>query len=440
VELTGDAGAGWRNLPHRTVAASTRLIQHDVEREGWALIAARRCLPGPSACMVPTAATLQVASGDPATRTERMRAQSITLRTIRLRLREPFRISSGVTHDRTIMLAFVDFGGVEGVAECVAGETPHYSPETVETARWVIERHLAPALLGRELAHPSEATAVLDEAARGHRMAKATLEMAAWDAWARSEGRSLAEVLGGVASSVPAGVSLGIQDDTGALLDSIAGYVDQGYRRIKLKVKPGRDLAVLEAVRAAFPHVPLTVDANAAYTADDLDRLQELDRFGLSYVEQPFQEDALLLHAELQARLETDVCLDESITSPTRCEEALELDAARVVNIKPGRLGGHGPSRVVHDLCERASVPVWCGGMLESGVGRAHNVALASLPNMRLPGDTSASARYWERDVVVPAFELAPDGTVAVPTGPGIGVELDEDFLRSIEIDRVELR
>ncbi len=369
-----------------------------------------------------------------------MRAEKIVLRTIQLRLREPFRISSGVTHDRTIMLAYVDFGGVEGVAECVAGETPHYSPETVETARWVIERHLAPALLGRELGHPSEVTAVLEEVARGHRMAKATLEMAAWEAWARAEGTSLAAVLGGVAAAVPAGVSLGIHEDSSALIDSIAGYVEQGYRRIKLKVKPGRDLSVLEAVRAAFPDVSLTVDANAAYTAADLDRLEALDRFGLSYVEQPFDEDALLLHAELQARLSTDVCLDESITSPERCREALELDAARVVNIKPGRLGGHGPSLQVHDLCERAGVPVWCGGMLESGVGRAHNVALASLPNMRLPGDTSASARYWERDVVVPPFVLAPDGTVAVPTGPGLGVELDEDFLRAIEIDRVELR
>jgi O-succinylbenzoate synthase len=369
-----------------------------------------------------------------------MRAEKIVLRTIQLRLREPFRISSGVTQDRTIMLAFVDFGGVEGVAECVAGETPHYSPETVETARWVIERHLGPALLGRELSHPSDVTAVLEEEARGHRMAKATLEMAAWEAWSRAEGKALAEVLGGVAPAVPAGVSLGIHDDTSLLLDSIAGYVAQGYRRIKLKVKPGRDLAVLDAVRAAFPDVPLTIDANSAYRRVDLDHLQELDRFGLSYVEQPFQEDALLLHAELQARLETDVCLDESITSPERCGEALELDAARVVNIKPGRLGGHGPSLRVHDLCERAGVPVWCGGMLESGVGRAHNVALASLPNMRLPGDTSASARYWERDVVVPAFELDAHGTVAVPTGPGLGVELDEDFLRSIEVERVELR
>lgn len=369
-----------------------------------------------------------------------MRAQRIILRTIQLRLREPFRISSGVTHDRTIMLAFVDFGGVEGVAECVAGETPHYSPETVETARWVIERHLAPALLGRELGHPSEVSAVLDEVARGHRMAKAALEMAAWEAWARAEGKSLAQALGGVAAAVPAGVSLGIHDEIGSLLDSIAGYVDEGYRRIKLKVKPGRDLAVVDAVRTAFTDVVLTVDANAAYSAADLDRLVELDRFGLSFVEQPFQEDALLLHAALQARLETDVCLDESITSPERCGEALELDAARVVNIKPGRLGGHGPSLRVHDLCERANVPVWCGGMLESGVGRAHNVALASLPNMRLPGDTSASARYWEREVVVPAFELASDGTVAVPTGPGLGVELDEDFLRTIEVDRVVLQ
>jgi o-succinylbenzoate synthase len=365
-----------------------------------------------------------------------MRVDRIGLRLINLRLTEPFQISSGVTHQRTILLVSLDLGGVQGIAECVAGEAPSYSYETLATARWVIENHLAPALLGHSFDHPREVAPVLDRAARGHGMAKAALEMAAWEGYARSRGESLAAALGGEKAAVPAGVSIGIQPDTGALLERIARFLDQGYLRIKLKVAPGKDVAVLAAVREAFPDIPLTVDANAAYTMADLDLLASLDSFRLVLVEQPFPEEALLLHAMLQERMRTDICLDESITTPQRCREALALRAGRVINVKPGRLGGHGPSLDVHDQCAAASIPVWCGGMLESGIGRAHNVALASLENMRLPNDTSASARYWERDVVVPPFELAPDGMVAVPTGPGLGVEIDEDFLTSIEVAR----
>ncbi|HSH46617.1 MAG TPA: o-succinylbenzoate synthase [Longimicrobiales bacterium] len=363
-----------------------------------------------------------------------MRIEQVTLRTIALRLREPFRISSGVTRERRILLVFLEGDGVFGVGECVAGEAPNYSYETLETASWVLREHLAPAVLGVEFSAATELPPRLDRAAKGHRMARAALEMAAWDAEARSRDISLSRLLGGSQDAVPAGVSIGIQDDPDRLLEIIAGYLDQGYRRIKLKIEPGRDVEVLERVRDRYPEITLTVDANAAYGRDDLDRLASLDRFGLMLVEQPFPEDDLLLHAELQQRMETPVCLDESITSPARCREALHLDAGRVVNIKPGRVGGHGPSREIHDLCADAGVPVWCGGMLESGIGRAHNVALASLPNMKLPNDTSASARYWERDVVTPEFRLQEDGTVRVPQGPGIGVELDEDFLRAIEV------
>jgi o-succinylbenzoate synthase len=368
-----------------------------------------------------------------------MRVEKIGFRIVQLRLREPFRISSGVTHQRRILLVTVDLGGVGGVAECVAGEAPNYSYETLGTARLVLEKHLGPALLGQSFDHPREVAALLDRTARGHRMAKAALEMAVWEGYARGRTESLATVLGGEKAAVPAGVSIGIQPDTDALLDRIRGFLDQGYRRIKLKIEPGRDAAVLDAVRSGFPDTPLTVDANAAYGRDDLDLLASLDRFGLMLVEQPFPEESLLLHARLQERMTTDICLDESITTPERCREAVELRAGRIVNIKPGRLGGHGPSIQVHDLCASAGIPVWCGGMLESGIGRAHNVALASLPNMRLPNDTSASDRYWERDVVVPPFRLDADGMVAVPTGPGLGVELDEDFLRSIEVERGEL-
>lgn len=369
-----------------------------------------------------------------------MKIERIAWRLISLRLREPFRISSGVTRERRILLLALDLGGVDGVAECVVGEAPNYSYETLATARWAIEAHLGPALLGERFDHPREVAPFLDRVARGHRMAKAALEMAVWEGFARSRGEPLRTVLGGEKDRVPAGVSIGIQPDTDTLLDRIRGYLDQGYRRVKLKIAPGLDAPVLEAVRGAFPDTALTVDANAAYTREDLGRLAELDRFGLVLVEQPFPEDALLLHARLQERMDTAVCLDESITTPERCREALELGAGRIINVKPGRLGGHGPSLEVHDLCAAAGVPVWCGGMLESGIGRAHNVALASLPNMRLPNDTSASERYWERDVVVPPFRLDADGMVPVPTGPGLGVELDEDFLRAIEVERGQVR
>ncbi len=369
-----------------------------------------------------------------------MRVDRIDWTLIGLRLREPFRISSGMTHERPILIVKLDLGGVTGIAECVAGEAPNYSYETVATVRWVIDRHLAPALLGQRFQHPREIAPFLDRVARGHRMAKAALEMAAWEGFARGRGESLASALGGTRAAVPAGVSIGIQPDTDTLLARIAGFLDQGYRRIKLKIAPGRDEVVLDAVRAAWPDTALTVDANAAYGRDQLEHLASFDRFRLALLEQPFPEDAVLLHARLQERMSTPVCLDESITTPERCREAIELGATRVVNIKPGRLGGHQSSLEVHDLCAQAGIPVWCGGMLESGIGRAHNVALASLPNMRLPNDTSGSDRYWVRDVVSPPFRVDADGMVAVPTGPGLGVEIDEEFLRSIELESGEYR
>ncbi|HUG40310.1 MAG TPA: o-succinylbenzoate synthase [Longimicrobiales bacterium] len=368
-----------------------------------------------------------------------MRIERIVVREVGLELREPFRISSGLTRQRRILLVHIEGDGVDGVGECVAGEAPNYSYETVETARWALESHLGPAVLGAEVEGPGEIQVLLEGAAKGHRMAKAAIEMAVWDADARRRGVSLASHLGGTRASVPAGVSIGIQESMEGLLERIGGFLAEGYRRIKLKIEPGRDFAVLDGVRARYPEIPLTVDANAAYPVESLARVAELDRYGLMLVEQPFGEDEVLAHAALQARLETPVCLDETVTSPARCREALALAACRVVNIKPGRLGGHGASLAVHDLCAAAGVPVWCGGMLESGIGRAHNVALASLPNMRLPNDTSASARYWARDVVAPPFELDGEGMVRVPTGPGIGVELDEDYLAALEVGRVEL-
>jgi o-succinylbenzoate synthase len=365
-----------------------------------------------------------------------MSIDAVELQMIRLRLHEPFRISSGQTHDRHILLVSLHANGITGYGECVAAESPHYSAETIATARWVLEHHLIPAVLG---APADDARAVgrrLEGAARGHPMAKACLEMAAWDLQARATGRSLSALLGGVRDAVPAGVSIGIQDEIAVLLERVETFIDQGYRRIKLKIAPGFDLPVLAAVRARFPDIALTVDANSAYSSADFDHLQALDEFRLQMIEQPLGSDDLLDHAALQARIRTDLCLDESITSAGRCAEAIHLRSARIVNIKPGRVGGHAESIRIHDLCSRAGIPVWCGGMLESGIGRAHNVALASLPNFTLPNDTSASRRYWQRDIVEPPFELAPDGTVQVPRDPGIGVAIDEPFLASVRLSR----
>jgi o-succinylbenzoate synthase len=367
-----------------------------------------------------------------------MRIDGAELQTISLRLREPFRISSGTAFARRILIVRLHCDGITGYGECVAGETPHYSSETVDTARLVIDRYLLPAVLGREFAHPDELAARLDAAARGHRMAKAAIEMAGWDLAARLAGVPLATLLGGVRDAVDAGVSIGIQDDVPALLERIETFAAEGYRRVKVKIAPGWDVDVVGAIRLRFPELPLMVDANAAYVAADGPLLRRLDDSGLLMIEQPFGEDELLQHARLQQQLSTPLCLDESVTSPQRCEEALALHAGRIVNIKPGRLGGHAAASRVHDLCRDAGVPVWCGGMLESGIGRAHNVALASLPNFRLPGDLSASGRYWERDVITPPFTLR-DGRLGVPAGHGIGVEIDEDYLSALELDRVSV-
>jgi O-succinylbenzoate synthase len=368
-----------------------------------------------------------------------LRIERIVVRRLALRLRWPFASAGGTTVERPILLVHVDGPGVSGVGECVAFETPHYSPETIRTAAWMLERHLAPAVLGRAFGSAAEVSGLLDRTARGHPMAKAALEMAVWDAEARARDRPLASLLGGTRTSVEAGVVVGLAEDPDALLDRIEARLAEGYRRIKLKIEPGRDRRPLGAVRARYPDLDLTADANGAYGPDDSPALGDLDAFGLGYLEQPFAPDALAAHAALRGRVTTPICLDESIDTPGRCRDALALGACDVVNIKPGRVGGHGPAREIHDLCADAGLPVWCGGMLESGVGRAHNVALASLPNMSLPGDLSASDRYWERDIVVPAFTVDGEGRVEVPRRPGIGVELDEDYIRSIEASRVEL-
>jgi O-succinylbenzoate synthase len=369
--------------------------------------------------------------------------ESITLREIALALKEPFQISSGTQSHRRIVLAELrSADGVTGWGECAAGETPHYSPETADTAWLAIREWVAPRVLGRSFGGPEEIHPVLEKNFRGHNMAKGAIEMAAWELAARTEGVSLSKKLGGTRDRIRVGISLGIQASPEALVGKARAALERGYRKVKIKIKPGADIDYVRAVREALgPEAPLMADANNAYTLQDVDRLAALDELGLMMIEQPLAWDDILRHAELQKRLKTPVCLDESITSVDRAEDMISLHAGRIVNIKPGRVGGFVQSLAIHDLCEAHGIPVWCGGMLESGVGRAHNVALASLPNFTLPGDTSPSERYWEKDVVTPEWTMDREGWMNVPVDrPGMGVEVDLNRVDDLTVRRADLR
>jgi O-succinylbenzoate synthase len=350
-----------------------------------------------------------------------VKIERLELRLLRLPLVRHFETSFGRSDERAFLLVRAESGAGEGWGECVAEDTPYYSAETTETAWHVITAFIAPRVLGRRFDHPRDMLPAL-AAIRGHRMAKAAVEMAAWDLFARERGEPLWRVLGGNGRAIASGVSIGIQDTLDELVERVAIERAAGYRRIKIKIKPGWDVSAVEAVRAAHGAIPLMVDANAAYTLADAPQLAALDRFGLMMIEQPLDYDDLADHAALQRRIETPICLDESIHSAKDAALAIQSGACRVVNIKPGRVGGHAESIRVHDTCAAAGVPVWHGGMLESGIGRAHNIQLSTLPNFTLPGDIAASRRYYEEDLIDPPIEVAADGTVAVPEGPGIGV------------------
>jgi o-succinylbenzoate synthase len=364
-----------------------------------------------------------------------MRIAELHLHEIALDLVEPFAISSGIVHQRRIVLVEVrDAEGRSGWGECVAAETPHYSPETNETAWLALERWLAPRVLGRNFATASEVHGALEVGLKGHLMAKAALEMALWHLEAETKGIALARLLGGSRSEVEVGLSIGLQADTGTLLRKAEEARDRGYRRIKLKIAPGRDLDWVRAVREALgPDMALSVDANAAYTLDDVELMHGLDGLGLVMIEQPLMDDDLRRHALLQAQLDTPLCLDESIRGPRDLEDAIALGSGRALNIKPGRVGGHARSLILHDLALAQGWPIWCGGMLESGIGRAHNVALASLPGFTWPGDISPSSRYWREDVVDPEWTMSEEGLVQVPREiPGLGVRVRRDRIEAL--------
>lgn len=372
-----------------------------------------------------------------------LRLERLTLREIQLPLKEPFRISSGIqTIRRILLLELEDADGATVWSECVAPEEPNYTSEAIDTAWVAIRNWVAPRVLGQGFSDPAGVFPTLERDFRGHLMAKAAVEMGLWALDAERRGVPLAARLGGIRPCIEVGISLGIQSTPAALVERAARAAAAGYRKIKIKVAPGADVAFVRAVREALgPGAPLMADANNAYSLEDAGALLELDEFGLLMIEQPLAWDDLTRHAELQRRLKTPICLDESITSVERVQDMLALGSGRIVNIKPGRVGGFGPSMAIHDLCARNGVPVWCGGMLESGVGRAYNVALASLPNFVLPGDISPGARYWTQDVVTPEWVMSGDGLMPVPLDrPGIGVTLDRERIARLTVREERLR
>ena len=367
-----------------------------------------------------------------------MHIDHITLHHLRMPLLSPFETSFGRTVDRECILVTVYSEGLVGYGECAADRDPGYTYETSGTAWHILSAFLVPALLGQDIAGPAGFQARV-AGVRGHPLAKAGIELALWDLLGKREGKSLRELLGGARDRVAVGVSVGLQASPEALVETVRGYLAQGYGRIKVKIKPGRDIADAQAVRRAFPDIRLQVDANSAYTLETASVLRPLDDLNLLLIEQPLDEDDIWDHRRLQAEFRTPICLDESILSARHARQALEMDACRVINIKPGRVGGLSEAVAIHDLCLGRGVPVWCGGMLETGVGRAGNLALASLPGFTLPGDISATDRYYAEDVTEERFVLNPDSTITVPSGPGLGVTVNPDAVERFAVNRLEL-
>ena len=363
-----------------------------------------------------------------------MRIDKIVLREIRMRLRAPFETSFGVTQDRRILLVEAVVDGASGWGEVTTMESPSYNSETTDTAWHIISDFIAPQFVGVDV-HAASEIAPLLSFIRGHQMAKAGVENAIWDAEAQLRGIPLAKLLGGTLNEIACGVSLGIRKTPEMLVKKVEEELRSGYQRIKLKIKPGKDIDFVGAVRKEFPDIRLSVDANSAYELKDTAHLKELDQFNLLMIEQPLQWDDIYSHAKLQSQIRTALCLDECINNTAHALAAIESGACRIINIKLGRVGGHSSARQVHDLCWQHSLPVWCGGMLESGVGRAHNIAMSTLPNFKLPGDVSASQRYWNEDIIDPEVEVSSSGTIRVPVNPGLGFVVKRDL-----VDRLTVR
>jgi o-succinylbenzoate synthase len=368
-----------------------------------------------------------------------MKIEGITLREIHMPLVHFFETSFGRTTARRILLVTVHCEGVDGWGESVVGENPYYSSEWIETAWPTLIDHLIPALLGQRIESARECP-VLFAKVRAHRMAKAALENALWDAEAHQKNMPLWKLLGGTRREIACGVSIGIQDSVEQLLEKIQTELAAGYRRIKIKVKPGWDLNVLERIRSRWSDITLSCDANSAYTLDQVEHLRKFDAFNLLMIEQPLWNDDIYYHARLQKELRTALCLDESIVSARSAACAAETDACRIINIKVGRVGGFSEAISVHDVCQSHRIPVWCGGMLETGIGRAHNIALSTLANFSLPGDVSASKRYWKEDIIDPEVEVSPQGMIAISDQPGRGYKIKTDLIEKLTVRRETLR
>ena len=362
-----------------------------------------------------------------------MKVESITLRELRLPLKHFFETSFGRTESRRVLLVTAQCDGVEGWAECVAGEGPFFSYEWIETAWATIREFLAPMLVGARIDSGRDAAEVMSRV-RGHNMAKAALENALWDVEAKQRQIPLWKLLGGTRTEIACGVSIGIQDSHEQLLEKIATELAAGYQRIKVKVKPGWDIDVLSKIRQRWPDILLSCDANSAYRPKDIDHLRRFDDFNLLMIEQPYWDDDIVEHAKLQRELKTAICLDESIRSARAATTAIAVKACRIINIKVGRAGGFSEAIAVHDICRTNNIPVWCGGMLETGIGRAHNVALSTLPNFTLPGDVSASKRYWHEDIVEPEIEVSAKGTIAVRDTPGSGYAFKTELIEKLTV------
>ena len=368
-----------------------------------------------------------------------MKIESINLYHVNMPLVAPFETSFGREVDRECILVEIQSEGLIGWGECVASRDPGYNYETTGTAWHILKDFIAPLILKQDVKDALDFQTRV-AGIRGHHLAKAGVEMALWDLLGQRANKSLRELFGGTREKIEVGVSIGIQESSEKLARSAADYVEQGYRRVKIKIKPGRDAQDARAVREAFPQLRLQVDANSAYTLDDADTLQPLDELNLLLIEQPLYEDDIWDHRKLQARFKTPICLDESIVSPRHARYALEMEACRVINIKPARVGGLSQGIAIHDLCRAQNIPVWCGGMLETNVGRASNLALASLPGFILPGDISASNRYYERDITQETFVLNGDSTIDAPDKPGLGVTVDRAALQDFCLSKIDLK
>lgn len=362
-----------------------------------------------------------------------MRIDGLTIREVHLRLKSPFETSFATVLERRILLVEAHSGGVTGWGEITAGEGPFYNPESVDTSWTIFREFVAPMLLGKDVATASGVPAIL-KPVRGHEMTKAAVENALWDVEAQQHGVPLAELLGGTRSEISCGVSLGIRTQIEDLLTAIEKELAAGYQRIKIKIKPGKDLEVIDAVRKRFPRIKLMADANSAYRLEDADLLKKFDAYDLMMIEQPLDWDEIYQHSKLQKLLATPICLDECIHNLRHAEAALELGACRILNIKLGRVGGHTEARRIQEFCRGKAVPVWCGGMLESGIGRAHNIAMSALPGFVLPGDVSASQRYWDEDVIEPEVEVTPQGTIKVPAKAGIGYHVRRKRIEQLTV------